>query len=66
MVVVDRFTSRHFIPTVKSISGEGAAKRFIDNIICSMDYPQEIVSDKDFNFLSPFWKTIQAVFWVQN
>lgn len=63
MVVVDRFTKvAHFIPTVKTVSGEVAAKLFIDNIIRIHGLPQEIISDKDFNFLTPFWKTIQACF----
>ena len=48
MVVVDRSTKvAHFIPTVKSVSGEVAAKLFIDNIIRIHGLPQEIISDKD-------------------
>lgn len=63
MVVVDRFTKvAHFIPTTKTVTGEIAAKLFTDNIIRLHGLPQEIVSDKDLTFLSPFWKTIQASF----
>mmetsp|Transcript_5973 Transcript_5973/g.7268 ORF Transcript_5973/g.7268 Transcript_5973/m.7268 type:complete len:1243 (-) Transcript_5973:294-4022(-) len=63
MVIVDRFTKvAHFVPTIKGITGEQAAKLFIDNVIRLHGLPQEIISDKDLTFLSSFWKTIQSSF----
>ena len=59
MVVVDRLSKRaHFIPTVKTLTAEGAAKLYMDNIFRLHGVPQNITSDKDVRFVNAFWQTI--------
>lgn len=61
MVVVDRLSKRaHFIPTKKTLSAEGAAMLFLDNIFKLHGVPKRLVSDKDVRFTAKFWRTIHA------
>ncbi|KAE9042818.1 hypothetical protein PR003_g15909 [Phytophthora rubi] len=55
-VVVDRLTKRcHFVPTTKTVTAEGVARLFIDNIWQLQGMPSNIVSDRDRKFVSKFW-----------
>ena len=59
MVIVDRFSKRaHFIPTVKALTAEGAAKLYMDHIFRLHGVPYAITSDKDIRFVNAFWQTI--------
>ncbi|GMF67687.1 unnamed protein product [Phytophthora fragariaefolia] len=56
-VVVDRLTKRcHFVPTTKTVTAEGVARLFIDNIWELHGMPSSIVSDRDRKFVSNFWQ----------
>ncbi|KAJ8577677.1 hypothetical protein ON010_g1528 [Phytophthora cinnamomi] len=58
-VVVDQLTKRsHFIPTVKTVSAQEVSTLFIDNIWRLHGMPQDIVSDRDTNFISGFWSQV--------
>jgi hypothetical protein len=61
LVVVDRLSKRaHFIPTTKSLTAEGAADLFLNNIFKHHGVPRRIVSDKDVKFTATFWRTLHA------
>ncbi|KAE9162108.1 hypothetical protein PF004_g30599 [Phytophthora fragariae] len=58
-VVVDRLTKRcHFLPTTKTVTAEGVARLFIDNIWKLHGMPSNIVSDRDRKFVSKFWQYV--------
>ncbi|KAE9261025.1 hypothetical protein PR003_g34110, partial [Phytophthora rubi] len=58
-VVVDRLTKRcHFVPTTKTVTAEGVARLFIDNIWKLHGMPSNIVSDRDRKFVSKFWQYV--------
>ncbi len=61
-VVIDRLTKRgHFIATRKELTGEGAAKLFVDQIFRLHGTPRSIISDKDIRFLGAFWRTLHEL-----
>lgn len=62
-MVVDRLTKAHFIPCNKTISGEGTAKLFIDQIYRYHSQPEDIVSDRAPNLSLSFRKDYLQ-FWV--
>ncbi|GMF21299.1 unnamed protein product [Phytophthora lilii] len=54
-VVVDRLTKRcHFVSTTKKVTAEGVARLFIDHIWKHHGMPKNIVSDRDWKFVSAF------------
>jgi len=58
-VVVDRLNKRcHFVPTTKTVTAEGVARLFIDNIWKLHGMPSNIVSDRDRKFVSNFWQHV--------
>ncbi|KAG4058525.1 hypothetical protein PC123_g6507 [Phytophthora cactorum] len=58
-VVVDRLTKRcRFVPTTKTVTAEGVARLFIDNIWKHHGIPKSIVSYRDRKFVSAFWKHV--------
>ena len=61
MVVVDRLTKvAHFIPVKSTNSTNEVAQVFIKVIVRYHGVPKNIVSDKDVNFTSRFWKELFA------
>jgi len=61
MVVVDRLSKiAHFIPIKTTYSASEVAQVFIREIVRLHDIPKEIVSDKDENLTSKFWKELFA------
>ncbi|KAG3009959.1 hypothetical protein PC121_g10351 [Phytophthora cactorum] len=58
-VVVDRLTKPcHFVLTTKTVTAEGVARLFIDNIWKHHGIPKSIVSDRDRKFVSAFWQNV--------
>ena len=48
----------HVVPTTKTISSEGVARIFYDNIYRLHGWPQSIVSDRDPRFTANFWTSL--------
>ena len=60
-VVVDRLTKMaHFVPCNKSITGEEAARLFLENVYKYHGLPNDIISDRGTQFTSKFWGSLQA------
>ena len=56
-VIVNRFSKlARFIPTKWSEGAEKTAKLFYDPWFCQIGYPEDIVSDRDAQFLTTFWQ----------
>ena len=59
MVVVDRLTKvAHFIPMNSTHSASEVAHVFIRDIVRLHGVPKNIVSNRDANFTSRFWKEL--------
>lgn len=58
-VIVDRLTKvAHFIPVKTTYSGDKLAELYLSSIICLHGVPKVIVSDRDPQFTSHFWKCL--------
>ena len=58
-VIVDRLTKvAHFIPVRTKYSGDKLAQLYVDNIVKLHGVPSRIVSDRDTQFTSKFWKSL--------
>lgn len=59
LVVIDRLSKMvHLIPTTMTVTAPEVAKLFVENIVKLHGVPESIVSDRDHNFTSHFWKTV--------
>ena len=62
MVVVDRFTKMiHVIPTNGTVSSEGVARLFWDNVWKLHGLPQRVISDRGPQFASKFMKALNQL-----
>ena len=58
-VVMNRLTKMaHFVPYKKTSSSEDTAKLFLDNVYRYHSVPDDIVSDRDTQFVSKFWRSL--------
>lgn len=58
-VIVNRLTKlAHFIPMAVSYSSERLAKIYIWEIVCLHGVPESIISDRDTQFTSHFWRAV--------
>jgi hypothetical protein len=65
-VVKDRLSKQgHFIPTKKTITGEGTAELFMEHIFRHHGVPSTIVSDRGPQFLSSFWQRFMSLLGVK-
>jgi hypothetical protein len=56
-VVVDRLTKMaHFIPCTKTITVKETTKLFLDNIYHIHGLPNDIVSNRETQFISNYWR----------
>jgi hypothetical protein len=63
MVVVDKLSKfEHFIPVKSTCKAIDIAKIFMKEIFRLHGVPKEIVSDRDKNFTSRFWKSLMDGF----
>jgi hypothetical protein len=59
LVVIDRLSKMvHLIPTSTNVTAPEVGKLFVENIVKLHGIPESIVSDRDHNFTSHFWKTV--------
>jgi hypothetical protein len=57
-VIVDRLTKvAHFIPVKATYKGFQLAELYMARIVCLRGVPKKIVSDRDSQFTSRFWKS---------
>ena len=65
-VVVDRFTKRaHFIPTTSTISAEGTARLFRDNVWKHHGWPKKIISDRGPQFAAKFTQELNKLLGIE-
>ncbi|GJX84335.1 putative reverse transcriptase domain-containing protein [Tanacetum coccineum] len=65
-VIVDRLTkSTHFIPTRETDSMETLTRLYIKEIVSRHGVPTSIISDRDSNFTSRFWQSLQSALGTQ-
>jgi transposase InsO family protein len=58
-VIVDRLTKvAHFIPVNTTYSGAQLAELYMSRIVCLHGVPKKIVSDRETQFTSRFWKRL--------
>ena len=58
-VIVDRLTKvAHFIPVKTTYTGAKLAELYMQQIVCLHGVPKKIVSDRDTQFTSHFWKKL--------
>jgi len=66
MVVVDKFSKfAHFVPLLHPFTAQKVAQSFLDSIIRLHGLPTHIISDRDPNFTSAFWKELFCLAQVQ-
>jgi len=66
LVIVDRMSKyAHFIPCHCTITAQGTANLFINNIWKLHGAPRSIVSDRDPRFMSEFWQSFMSRLGVQ-
>lgn len=66
MVIIDRLSKLvHLVPTTTNVTAAEVAKLFVQNVIRLHGLPKSIVSDRDHNFTSIFWKTVCEMWQVQ-
>ena len=59
LVVIDRLSKMvHLIPTTSTVTAAEVAKLFVQNVVRLHGVPKSIVSDRDKNFTSIFWRTV--------
>ncbi|GKD91895.1 putative reverse transcriptase domain-containing protein [Tanacetum coccineum] len=65
-VIVDRLTkSAHFLATQEDYSTQRLAKLYIDEIVARYGVPVSIISNRDGQFTSRFWQTLQKALGTQ-
>ncbi|GJU41081.1 ribosomal protein L7Ae/L30e/S12e/Gadd45 [Tanacetum coccineum] len=65
-VTVDRLTkSAHFIPTRETDSMETVTRLYIKEIVSRYGVPISIISDRDSDFTSRFWQSLQSTLGTQ-
>ncbi|GJT44916.1 putative reverse transcriptase domain-containing protein [Tanacetum coccineum] len=59
-VIVDRLTkSAHFLPMKKIDSMEKLTQLYLKEVVCRYGVPVSIISDRDSQFASGFWRSLQ-------
>ncbi|GKB77111.1 putative reverse transcriptase domain-containing protein [Tanacetum coccineum] len=59
-VIVDRLTkSAHFLPMKKTDSMEKLTRLYLKEVVCRHGVPLSIISERDFQFASGFWRSLQ-------
>ncbi|GJX42094.1 putative reverse transcriptase domain-containing protein [Tanacetum coccineum] len=59
-VIIDRLTkSAHFLPMKKTDSMEKLTQLYLKEIVCRHGVPVSIISDRDSQFASGFWRSLQ-------
>jgi hypothetical protein len=58
-IIVDRLTKMaHFVPCKKTITKNETARLFVDNVYWYRGLLDDILSDRELQFLSKFWKSL--------
>ena len=62
LVIIDRLTSQvHLVPTTTTLTAKGIAWIVLKEVMRLHGIPESIVSDKDTQFTSIFWKELQKL-----
>ncbi|GKC91143.1 reverse transcriptase domain-containing protein [Tanacetum coccineum] len=65
-VIIDRLTkSAHFIPIRETYSMETLTRLYIKEIVSRYGVPISIISDRDSDFISRFWQSLQSALGTQ-
>ena len=66
LVVVDRMTKRaHFIPTVTTLTAEGTARLYCDNIWRHHGWPKKVISDRGPQFTAVFMRELNKLLGIK-
>ncbi|GKC14945.1 putative reverse transcriptase domain-containing protein [Tanacetum coccineum] len=66
-VIVDRLTkSAHFLPMKKTNSMEKLTQLYLKEIVCRYGVPVSIISDRESQFTSNFWRSLQKALGTGN
>src|SRR5882672_10166043 len=66
MVVVDRLSKRtHVIPTISDVTAAGVAKLFQDHVWKLHGLPEEVISDRETQFVSNFTRSLSQLLGIR-
>ncbi|CDJ28185.1 Retrotransposon nucleocapsid protein, related [Eimeria mitis] len=66
-VVVDRLSKyAHFIPCSSTVTAEGVAQLFINNVWKLYGFPKSIITDRHPKFVSAFWRSLMQRLGIEN
>jgi transposase InsO family protein len=66
LVIIDRLSKYvKLVPTITTVTATEVARLFVDHVMKSHGCPKSIVSDRDKNFTSHFWRTVCELWQIE-